>query len=156
MNESAKGTEAVGTYGRRRAVEVPAVDARERDVLPLQRREVRFAKEGLAAVLQDKDRPLEAKEMYREVLARYPGDAFALRGLGRTLASLGRYEEATEAFEKAADAAEGQKDRNAAKRALAVMRKRFLREGDAERARWVNSILNRLRASRTDSINGPA
>ncbi len=116
----------------------------------------RFAKVGLAAVLQDKDRPLEAKEMYREVLARYPDDAFALRGLGRTLASLGRYEEATEAFERAADAAEGPKDRNAAKRALAAMRKRFLREGDDKRARWVDSILSRLGASRTDPIDGPA
>lgn len=109
---------------------------------------------SLTLPLQDKDRPLEAKEMYHEVLARYPGDAFALRGLGRTLASLGRCEEATEAFERAADAAEGPKDRNAAKRALAAMRKRFLREGDAERARWVDSILSRPGASRTDPIDG--
>jgi tetratricopeptide (TPR) repeat protein len=117
----------------------------------LRRGDSPFAKVGLAAVLQDADRSSEAEELYREVLARRPGDAFALRGLGRTLMSLGRNAEATEAFERAADAAEDPKDRAAAKRYLELMRDRFLREGDAERTRWVASILDRLGADRTGS-----
>lgn len=115
----------------------------------LRRGDSPFAKVGLAAVLQDVGRPSEVEELYREVLARRPGDAFALRGLGRTLLSVRRDAEATEAFERAADAAEGPKDLAAAKRCLAHMRDKFLREDDAERAWWVASILDRLGADRT-------
>ncbi len=105
-----------------------------------------FAKVGLAAVLQDGGRPSEAEELYQAVLARRPDDAFALRGLGRTLMSLGRDAEATEVFSKAADAAESPKDLDAAKRCLVLMREKFLRKDDAEQARWVASILDRLEA----------
>lgn len=118
----------------------------------LRRGDSPFAKVGLAAVLQDADRSSEAEKLYREALARRPGDAFALRGLGRTLSSLGRDAEATEAFEKAADVAEGPKDLAAAEKCLALMREKFLRKGDAEQARWVASILGRLGTDRTDSL----
>jgi tetratricopeptide (TPR) repeat protein len=109
----------------------------------------RFAKVGLAAVLQDKVRPTEALDLYEEVLSRYPRDAYALRGSGRTLASLGRNEEATLAFQKAGDEAKNQKERAAIRRELTVMRDRFSRAGDTERARWVDSMLDRLGEDRT-------
>jgi len=110
----------------------------------------RFAKVGLAAVLQDAGRPSEALELYKEVLSRHPRDAYALRGSGRTLASLGRNEEATLAFQRAAEAADNPKERAAIRKELAIVRDRFARAGDSERERWVASMLDRLGPDRTD------
>lgn len=67
----------------------------------LERHDNRFARVGLAAVHEDNGKHVQALRLYESVLDRYPRNAYALRGLARTLASLGRGEEAREAHEKA-------------------------------------------------------
>ncbi len=66
----------------------------------LERQDSRFARVGLAAVHEDNRKHVQALKLYESVLDRHPRDPYALRGAARTLASLGRAEEATEAYER--------------------------------------------------------
>ncbi len=113
----------------------------------LEHQDSRFARVGLAAVHEDNRKHVQALQLYESVLNRYPSDAYALRGVARTLASLGRVEEATDAYEKAAEAGEGRKNTAAVILALERMRDELGRKGEAERAKHVVLALERLRDS---------
>ncbi len=70
----------------------------------LDRHDSPAARVGLAAVHEDDGKHVQALRLYESVLADHPGDAYALRGVARTLANLGRGEEAVEAYTKAGKA----------------------------------------------------
>jgi tetratricopeptide (TPR) repeat protein len=113
----------------------------------LEHQDSRFARVGLAAVHEDNRKHVQALQLYESVLDRYPSDTYALRGVARTLASLGRVEEATDAYEKAAEAGEGRKNTAAVILALEKMRDELVRKGEADRAKHVVLALERLRDS---------
>jgi tetratricopeptide (TPR) repeat protein len=52
-------------------------------------------------VHEDNGKHVQALRLYESVLDRYPRDSYALRCVARTLANLGRREEAREAYKKA-------------------------------------------------------
>lgn len=110
----------------------------------LEHQDSRFAKVGLAAVYEDNRKHVQALELYESVLDRYPTDAYALRGVARTMASLGRVEEATDAYERAAATGEG-RNNNAVIIALERMRDELIRKGEADRAKHVSLALQRTR-----------
>ncbi len=109
----------------------------------LERQDSRFARVGLAAVHEDNRKHVQALKLYESVLDRHPRDPYALRGAARTLASLGRAEEATEAYERAA----GENGRNSAAIILALekMREELERKGEKDRAQHVDLAIGRLR-----------
>lgn len=111
----------------------------------LERHESRFARVGLAAVHEDNGKHVQALDLYKSVLAHYPRDAYALRGVARTLASLGRIEEAVEAFEKAVEAGKDRNNAAAVLSALEKMREELRRKGELHRALQVGLALDRLR-----------
>ncbi len=114
----------------------------------LKRDDSLYAMVGLAAVHEDCDRHSQSLELYEAVLARNPGDPYALRGLARTLSSLGQVDEAIETFYKAAEAARGsRKDFVAAVSGLERMRENLRCGGDTNRAQWIDSVLWRLHDS---------
>lgn len=86
----------------------------------LARHESVAARVGLAAVHEDKRRHEVARELYEEVLSREPNNPYALRGIARTLSSLGRPDEAVEAYGSAYSRAANPKD---AASAVAGLRK---------------------------------
>jgi tetratricopeptide (TPR) repeat protein len=59
------------------------------------------------AVHEDNGKHVKALRLYESVLARHPSDSYALRGMARTLARLGRGEEAQVAYNKALRASGG-------------------------------------------------
>lgn len=67
----------------------------------LEHHDSQFARVGLAAVYEDKGKHVQALKLYQSVLNRNPDNRFALRGVARTLANLGRDEEASKAYKKA-------------------------------------------------------
>jgi tetratricopeptide (TPR) repeat protein len=73
----------------------------------LEHHDNRFARVGLAAVHEDNGKHVEALKLYQSVLNRHPGDSNAMRGMAKTLARLGRGEEAREAYKKALRASGG-------------------------------------------------
>jgi predicted Zn-dependent protease len=73
----------------------------------LEHHDNRFARVGLAAVHEDNGKYVEALKLYQSVLDRYPSDSYAMRGMAKTLARLGRGEEAREAYKKALRASGG-------------------------------------------------
>ena len=112
----------------------------------LRHNDSRFAKVGLAAVHEDCGKHARALELYEEVLARVPRDSYALRGMAKALSSLGRVEEAVEAYEEAAKVSGGEgRDFAAAVAGLENMREGLRREGETDRARWIHSVVLRLR-----------
>jgi tetratricopeptide (TPR) repeat protein len=58
-------------------------------------------------VYEDNGKHVKALRLYESVLDRHPSDSYALRGMARTLARLGRGEEAREAYKKALEASGG-------------------------------------------------
>ena len=70
----------------------------------LERHDNRFARVGLAAVHEDSGKHVQALKLYESVLADDPHNAYALRGVARTLGNLGRGEEAIEAYRKTSEA----------------------------------------------------
>jgi Flp pilus assembly protein TadD len=60
-----------------------------------------FARVALAAVHEDNGKHMKALKLYQSVLDGHPSDPCALRGMARTLARLGRGDEAHEAYKKA-------------------------------------------------------
>ncbi len=66
----------------------------------LSRHDSRFARVGLAAAYEDNGKHVRALRMYESVLDCDPHDPYALRGVARTLANLGRGEEAIEAYRR--------------------------------------------------------
>lgn len=88
----------------------------------LARHDSRAAKVGLAAVHEDKGRHAVALALYEEVLSQSPHNPYALRGIARTLASLDRAEEASEAFKRALGAANSSEDAAAAAAGLSRVR----------------------------------
>lgn len=113
----------------------------------LEHHDSRFAKVGLAAVHEDNRKHIQALKLYESVLDRHHRDAYALRGVARTLASLGRVDEAIKAYEKAAEASDGRKDTAAVLGALGKIHEELRRSGETDRARQVSLALERLRDS---------
>lgn len=111
----------------------------------LARHDNRYSRVGLAAVYEDLERHGNALEQYETVLSRYPEDSHALRGMARTLASLGRTDEAVDAYHRAARAGGDDRERSAAVAGLEKMLQDARRAGDASRAGWIDSVLWRLR-----------
>lgn len=112
----------------------------------LAREDSTHARVGLAAVYTDTARPAMARELYEEVLDREPANPYALMGLGRVLYALDLPDEAVETFEKAAKFAEGRETARDAVAELEKMRETYQDRGEADRAEWIGSILDRLRA----------
>jgi tetratricopeptide (TPR) repeat protein len=73
----------------------------------LEHHDNRFARVGLAAVHEDNGEHVKALGLYKLVLNQHPDNVYALRGVAKTLANLGRSEEAREAYEKARRASSG-------------------------------------------------
>ena len=73
----------------------------------LEHHDNRFARVGLAAVHADEGRHAKALGLYESVLADDPNNRYAWRGAARALGSLGRSEEAREAYGKALLASDG-------------------------------------------------
>ena len=111
----------------------------------LARHDNRYSRVGLAAVYEDLGRHGDALEQHEAVLARYPEDSHALRGMARTLASLGRTDEAIDAYHRAARAGGDDRERSAAVAGLRKMLQEARRTGDTGRAEWIDSVLWRLR-----------
>ncbi len=88
----------------------------------LDRQDSRFARVGLAAVLEDNSKHSQALMLYEGVLDRHPNDSYALRGVARTLANLGRIEDAVEAYKRAAKVVKNQQDVTAIDAALKELR----------------------------------
>lgn len=106
----------------------------------------RFARVGLAAVREDQGHHEEALEHYEMVLASHLGDSYALKGMARVLASLGREEEAIAAFERAAYLADDAADAARARAGLARLKGALEREGRTEQARGAAEALARMGA----------
>lgn len=111
----------------------------------LDRHDNRYSRVGLAAVYEDLERHDDALEQYEAVLARYPDDSHALRGMARTLASLGRTDEAIDTYHRAARAGGDDRERSEAVAGLRKMLQQARRAGDTGRAEWIDSVLWRLR-----------
>ena len=111
----------------------------------LERHDNRYSRVGLAAVYEDLGRHGDALEQYETVLERYPEDSHALRGMARTLASLGRTDEAIDAYHRAARAGGDDRERSEAVAGLRKMLQEARRAGDTGRAEWIDSVLWRLR-----------
>jgi tetratricopeptide (TPR) repeat protein len=105
-----------------------------------------FARVGLAAVREDQGHHEEALEHYEMVLASHLGDSYALKGMARVLASLGREEEAIAAFERAAYLADDAADAARARAGLARLKAALEREGRTEQARGAAEALARMGA----------
>lgn len=106
-----------------------------------------YAKVGLAAVQEEHGRHAEALELYEEVLAVDPNDSHALRGMAKTLSSLGRIDQAIDTYYRAAEAGESRKDFENAVFGLKRMREDLQRAGESNQVQWVDSVLWRLRDS---------
>lgn len=108
----------------------------------MEREESAYARVGLAAVRQDQGRPGEALALYEGVLEDNPCDVYAWRGIARTLANLGRVEEAVAAYERAAGlfSDEARRSRSGLRRLLAELG----RAGRTEEAEAVERALGRL------------
>lgn len=105
-----------------------------------------FARVGLAAVYADTKRPAKARKLYEEVLDQEPANSYALMGLGRVFYNLDLPEQAIEVFEKAAKFAEDRRTARDAVDELKKMRETYRNRGEADRAEWIDSVLDRLRA----------
>lgn len=112
----------------------------------LAREDSTYARVGLAAVYTDTERPAMARDLYEEVLDREPANTYALMGLGRALYALDLPDQAVETFEKAAKFAEGRETARDAVAELEKMRETYRDRGEADRAEWIVSVLDRLRA----------
>lgn len=112
----------------------------------LTREDSTFARVGLAAVYADTKRPAKARKLYEEVLDQEPVNSYALMGLGRVFYNLDLPEQAIEVFEKAAKFSEDRRTARDAVDELKKMRETYRNRGEADRAEWIDSVLDRLRA----------
>lgn len=110
----------------------------------LSHHESAYARVGLAAVREDQGRHGEALGHYEAVLAKKPGDAYALRGMARVLTSLGREEEAIAAFERSARFADDAAEAARARAALAGLKAALHRQGRTDQARAAAEALDRM------------
>ena len=111
----------------------------------LEHHDSRFARVGLAAVYEDNRKHVDALKLYESVLDRFPNDTYALRGVARTLASLGRVDEAIKAYEKAAEASNDRKATAAVLGALEKIHAELREKDESDRARQVGLAIERLR-----------
>lgn len=112
----------------------------------LTREDSTFARVGLAAVYADTKRSAKARKLYEEVLDQEPANSYALMGLGRVFYNLDLPEQAIETFEKAAKFTEDRRTAQDAVVELKKMRETYRNRGEADKAEWIDSVLDRLRA----------
>lgn len=109
----------------------------------LEREDSPYAKVGLAAVRQDQGHPREALELYEGVVGERPNDAYAWRGMARTLASLDRGAEAVGAYERAIEVSGDEAQKARARADLRHLLDELRRSGKTEHARAAAEALQR-------------
>lgn len=101
------------------------------------------ARVGLAAVYGDQGKHVKALKLYEEVLAREPGNPYALRGIARAYSDLGRHDEAAEAYEEAADGGVLAVNDLAN---LSKIRATLEARNKTERVGWIDAVIERFGA----------
>ncbi len=97
----------------------------------------------MAAVYGDRGKNVGALKLYEEVLCQEAYNPYALRGIARVYANLGRYEEAAEAYEKAAHKG---KLASGDLQNLLKIRETLKAQSRLERVEWIDSVIENLRA----------
>lgn len=110
----------------------------------LARREDSAAKVGLAAVYRDKKHLVEARKLYESVIEYDESNVHALHGLAGVLYDMRRSNEAAKVFAKAAKFG-GHTPRDSVAK-LVEIKKHYERMGDDSGAKWIQSVLSKLRS----------